>query len=170
MRIEFLAAWLLILGSYTAATGQMGVPATSFRPHGKAGSFSSTEQSEKDESHQALARARRTLLTATKVLVVREPFSYSSSKAERAFRKALVKWERFQRVHEAETAELIIVISDYSSSRAKWVERIRENVAIFAAGSTPDVDARPLWAVTRNSPRYKILRQGASTFLSEPLI
>jgi hypothetical protein len=90
MRIEFLTAWLLILGSYTTATGQMGVPATSFRPDGKAGSFSSTEQSEKDESHQALARARRTLLTATKVLVVREPFSYSSSKAERAFRKAFL--------------------------------------------------------------------------------
>jgi hypothetical protein len=131
----------------------MGVPAASSSPDWKAGSFSSVEQREKGKSPQALAPALRTLLTATKVLVVGEPsVSYPTSKAEEAFKKALVKWGRFQLVDDAETADLIIVISEYSSSKPKRIERISENVAIFVGGSTSNVDATPLWEVKELGP------------------
>jgi hypothetical protein len=78
--------------------------------------------------------------------------SYSTSKAEQAFKKALVKWGRFQLVDDAETADLIIVISEYSSSKPKWTERITESVAIFVGESAPSVDAIPLWAVKELGP------------------
>jgi hypothetical protein len=148
-----LTTSLLILGSYTTATCQMGVPAASSSPDWKAGSLSSAERSEKDKSPQALAPALRTLLTATKVLVVGEPsVLYSTSKAEQAFKKALVRWGRFQVVDNAETADRIIVISEYSSSKPKIMERITESVAIFVGGSAPSVDATPLWAVRELGP------------------
>jgi hypothetical protein len=149
MRMELLTTWVLILGSYTTATGQMGVHAASSSPGGKAGSLSSVEQ---DKSAQASTPALRSLLTATKVLVVGEQPPYSTSKAEEAFKKALVKWGRFQLVDDAESADLIIVISEYSSSKPKWTERITEGVAIFAGGSTPNVDATPLWSVNELGP------------------
>ena len=153
MRMGILTTWLLILGSHTSATGQMGLPAASFSPDSKTGALSSAGQWEKDKSPQALAPALRILLTATKVLVVGEPsVSYSSSKAKQAFKKALVKWGRFQLVDDAETADLIIVISDYSSSKPTSMERIRESVAIFACGNTPDVDATPLWTIDELGP------------------
>ncbi|HEV2728949.1 MAG TPA: hypothetical protein VGV15_02865 [Terriglobales bacterium] len=153
MRMGLLTTWLLILGSHTTATGQMGVPAVSSSPDWKAGSFSSVEQSEKDKSTQALAPDLRTLLTATKVLVVGEPsVSYPTSKADQAFKKALVKWGRFQLVDDAETADLIIVISECSSSKPKRMKRIDENVAIFVGGRTPNLDATPLWAVKELGP------------------
>jgi hypothetical protein len=102
---------------------------------------------------RAVAPALRIILTATKVLVVSEPsVSYPTSKAEQAFKKALVKWGRFQLVDDAETADLIIVISAYSSSKPKRTERIIENVAIFLGGSTLNVDATPLWAVNELGP------------------
>jgi hypothetical protein len=153
MRMGVLTTWLLILGSHTTATGQMGVPAASSSLDWRAQSFSSVEQWEKDKSPQALGPALRTLLTATKVLVVGEPsVSYSTSKAEQAFKKALVKWGRLQLVDDAETADLIIVISEYSSSKPTRIERISENVAIFVGGSTPNVNATPLWAVKELGP------------------
>jgi hypothetical protein len=152
MRIGVLATWLLILGSQTTATGQTRVPAASSKPDWKAGSFSSVEQSGKDKSPQALAPALRTLLTATKVLVFESSVSYPVSKAGQAFKKALVKWGRFQLVDDADAADLIIVISEYSSSKPTRMERITENVAIFVGGTSANVDATPLWAVKELGP------------------
>jgi hypothetical protein len=153
MRMRVLMTWFLILGSHTTATGQMGVPAATSSPDCKARWSSSVEQWERDESPQALAPALRTLLTAKTVLVVGEPpVLYNTSKAEQPFKKALVKWGRFQLVDHAETADLIIVISEESSSKPKRMERISENVAIFVGGSRPNVDTTPLWAVKELGP------------------
>jgi hypothetical protein len=153
MRMGVLTTCLLILGTHTTATGQMGVPGVSSGPAWRTGSFSSVEQLEKDKYPQALSPALRALLTATKVSVVGErSVEYPASKAEQAFKKALVKWGRFQLVDDTETADLIIVISGYSSSKPKMMERISENVAIFVRGSTPDVDAAPLWEVKEIGP------------------
>jgi hypothetical protein len=52
----------------------------------------------------------------------------------------------------AETADLIIVISEYSSSKPTRMERISEGLDIFAAGSTSCADATPLWAVREVGP------------------
>lgn len=152
MKKGLLAAGLLILGSSTIATGQVQLPSTSSSHDRKTGSHSSVEQREKDKSPQALARSFPSLLTATKVWVIGEPFVYPTGKAEQAFEKALVKWGRFQLVDDAESADLIIVISENSSSKPKRLERISENVAIFVGGSTPDVDSTPLWAVQELGP------------------
>ena len=152
MKTGLLAVWLLILGSYTIATGQVQLPSASSSHDRKTGSHSSVEQREKDKSPQALARSFPSLLTATKVWVIGEPFVYPTGKAEQAFEKALVKWGRFQLVDDAESADLIIVISENSSSKPKRLERISENVAIFVGGSTPDVDSTPLWAVQELGP------------------
>lgn len=153
--MRVLTTWLLILGSHTAASGQMGVPAASSSRDRKAGWFSSDEQWEKDKSPQASAPVLRTLLTAKTVWVVGEgPVLDPSSKAEQAFKKALVKWGRFQLVDDAEAADLIIVVSEYSSSKPKRMERISESVAIFVGGSTPGVDATPLWTVKELGPEF----------------
>jgi hypothetical protein len=131
----------------------MGVPAATSSPDLKAGSFSSVEQWEKDKSLQAFAPALRTLLTARKVLVIGESsLLYSTSKAEQAFKRALAKWGRFQLVDDAETADLVIVISEYSSSKPQRMERISEGVTIFVGGSTPNADPTPLWAVKELGP------------------
>lgn len=143
-----LTPWLLIVGSYVTATGQTGVPEASSCPNWKAGLYSSVEQYEKGKSPQALSLVLRTLLTAKTVFIVGEPLALDpTSKAEQALKKALVKWGRFHLVDDAETADLIIVISEYSSSKPTRLERVTEALAIFARGSTPCADATPLWAV-----------------------
>ncbi|PYT19782.1 MAG: hypothetical protein DMG58_35535 [Acidobacteria bacterium] len=75
-----------------------------------------------------------------------------TSKAEQTLKKALVKWGRFHLVDDAETADLIIVISNYSSSKPTRMERVREALAIFVGGNTPCADATPLWAVNEVGP------------------
>jgi hypothetical protein len=148
-----LTTWLLILGSYATATGQTGMPGPSSSPNLKAGLFSYVEQSEKDKSPHGSPPALRALLTAKTVFVVDEPPALdSTSKAGQTLKKALVKWGRFHLVDDAETADLIIVVSEYSSSKPTKMERIREALAIFVGGSTPFADATPLWAVKEVGP------------------
>jgi len=148
-----LTLWLLLVGSYSTATGQTGAPEASSSPNWNAGLFSSVEQCEKDRSAQASLPALRTLLTAKTVFVVSEPLVLDhTSKAEQTLKKALVKWGRFHLVDDAKTADLIIVISEYSSSKPTKMERIREALAIFVGGSTPCADATPLWAVNEVGP------------------
>jgi hypothetical protein len=143
----------LIVGSYAAATGQTGVPEVSSSPNGKAGLFSSVELCEKDKSPQASAPALLTLVAAKRVFVVAEPLVLDpTGKAVRALKKALVKWGRFYLVDDAETADLIIVISEYSSSKPTKMERVNEGLAIFVGGSPPCADATPLWAVEEVGP------------------
>lgn len=146
-----LTTWFLIVGSYAIATAQTGVPEASFSPNWKAGLFSSVEQCEKDKSIQASPQALRTLLTAKTVFIVGEGLD-PTGKAEETLKKALVKWGRFHLVDDAETADLIIVVSNYSSSKPTRMERIREALAIFVGGKTPCADATPLWAVNEVGP------------------
>jgi hypothetical protein len=80
------------------------------------------------------------------LVVGEQPVLYPASKAEQTFKKALAKWGRFQLVDDAETADLIIVISEESSSKPKRMKRISENVAIFVGGSSSNLDTTPLWA------------------------
>jgi hypothetical protein len=148
-----LTTWLLIVGSYGTATGQPGVSEASSSPNWKAGLSSSVEQCEKDKSPQASPPALRTLLTAKTVFVVGEQLELDrSSNAVQTLKEALVKWGRFHLVDDAETADLIIVISEYSSSKAMRMERVREAMAIFIGGSTLCADATPLWAVDEVGP------------------
>ena len=152
MRNEVFTTCLLILASHTMI-GQTVAPAASSSSDWGAESSSSIEQWEKNKSPQPLAPNPRCLLTATKVFVVGEPpLAYPTNKAEVAFKKALVKWGRFQLVDDADTADLIIIISEYSSSKPKRVERISENVAIFVGGNAQTLDATPLWAVKESGP------------------
>ena len=148
-----LTTWLLIVGSYATATAQTGVPEASSSPNWKAGLFSSVEQCENDKSPQASPQALRTLLTAKTVFIVGEVLD-PTSKAEQTLKKALVKWGRFHLVDDAETADLIIVISEYSSSRPTRMERVREVLAIFVGGNAPHANARPLWAVKEVGPAF----------------
>ena len=148
-----LTTWLLIVGSYASATGQTGVPEAPSSPNWQAGLFSSFEQCEKDKSPQASPPALRTLLTAKTVFVVAEPPVLNpSGKAGQTLKRALVKWGRFHLVDNAEAADLIIVISEYSSSKPTRTERISEGLAIFVGGSTTCADATPLWAVKEVGP------------------
>ena len=148
-----LTTWLLIVGSYATATGQTGVPEASSSPNWKAGLFSSVEQCEKDESPQPSPQALQTLLTAKTVFIISEPLVLEpTSKAEQTLKKALEKWGRFHLVDDAETADLIIVISEYSSSKPTRMERVSEELAIFATGSTLCANATPLWAVKEVGP------------------
>jgi len=143
-----MTTWLLIVGSCATATGQTGVPETSSRPSWKAGLFSSGEQCEKDKSPQASSQALRTLLTAKTVFIVGEPLVLDpTNKAEQTLKKALVKWGRFHLVDDAETADFIIVISEYSSSKPTRIGRISEGLTIFVGGNTPCAEGTPLWAV-----------------------
>lgn len=145
--------WLLIVGSYASATGQTGLPDASSRPNWKAGLFPSFEQCDKDKSPQASPPSLRTLLTAKTVFVVAEPPVLDpSSKAGQTLKKALVKWGRFHLVDDADAADLIIVISEYSSSKPTKTERISEGLAIFVGGSMTCADATPLWAVKEVGP------------------
>jgi hypothetical protein len=90
----------------------------------------------------------RILLTAHTVFVVADASVLSpTSKDAETLKKALVKWGRFQLVDDIGTADLIIVISGYSSSKPTRMERVREDLAIFLGGGTPGVDSTPLWAV-----------------------
>jgi hypothetical protein len=145
-----LTTWLLILGSYATATSQTGVPEASPSPNWKAGLFSSVDQCEKDKSPQATSPAPRTLLTAKTVFVV--GVLVPTNKSVQTLKKALVKWGRFHLVDDPETADLIMVISEYSSSKPTRMERIREALSIFAGGSTPCADETPLWAVREVGP------------------
>lgn len=148
-----LTTWLLIVGSYATATGQTGVPEASSSPNWKAGLLSPLEQCEKDKSPQASPSALRTLLTAKTVFVVGEPLVLDpTSKAEQTLKKALVKWGRFHLVDDAETADLIIVVSEYSSSKPTRMERVSEGLTIFFGRSTHCADATPLWAVKEVGP------------------
>jgi hypothetical protein len=142
-----LTTWLLIAGSYAAATAQAGVPEAS-SSNWKAGLFSSVEQCEKDESPQVSPPALRTLLTAKTVFVAGEPLELDPNrKAEQTLKKALVKWGRFHLVDDAENADLVIVISEYSSSKTTTMERVREVLGVFVAA-----DATPLWVVNEVGP------------------
>ena len=124
----------MILASCISASGQAGVPQTSYA-------------AEKDKPHQSSPPIARILLTAKTVLVVGESFVlYPTSKTEQTFKKALAKWGRLHLVEDVDTADLIIVVSEYSSSKPGKMERIREELTIFAGGNTPTVDATPLWA------------------------
>ena len=149
-----LTTWLLIVGSYATATGQTGVPETSSSPNWKTEPLSSVEQCENDDkSPQASPSAITTLLTAKTVFVAGEPLALDpTSKAGQTLKKALIKWGRFHLVNDSETADLIIVISEFSSSKPTKMERIREALAIFVAGSTLCADATPLWAVREAGP------------------
>jgi hypothetical protein len=148
-----LTTWLLIVGSYATTTGQGGVPEASCGPNWEAGLFSSVEQCDKDNSPQGSPPALQTLLAAKTVFVVADALVLDpTSKAVQTLKKALVKWGRFRLVDDAETADLIIVISEYSSSKPTRMERISEGLAIFAGGSTSCADPTPLWAVREVGP------------------
>jgi hypothetical protein len=86
------------------------------------------------------------------LIVADPPVLYPTGKAEQSFKKALVKWGRFQVVDDVEAADIIIVISEYSSSKPKRMDRISEVVAIFVGGSAPNLDATPLWTVQGIGP------------------
>jgi hypothetical protein len=75
-----------------------------------------------------------------------------TSKAEQILKKALVKWGRFHLVDDAETADLIIVISEYSSSKPTRMERVRQVLAIFVGGNASYANVTPLWAVKAVGP------------------
>ena len=148
-----LTTWLLIVGSCATATGQTGVPETSSNPSWTAGLSSSVEQCEKGN---ASSPALRTLLTAKTVFIAHESLvSDPASKAEQTLKKALVKWGRFQLVDEAETADFIIVISEYSSSKPTRIERVTEGWTIFVGESTPCAGGTPLWAVTEVGSAFR---------------
>ena len=145
--------WLLIVGSYATATGQTRVPEASSSPNWKAGLFSSVEQCSKDKSSQAAPPVLPTLLTAKTVFIGGEPRVLDDTgKAVQTLKKALVKWGYFRLVDDADTADLIIVVSEYSSSRVTRMERIRESLAIFVAGGTPCADTTMLWAASEIGP------------------
>jgi hypothetical protein len=147
---SLLTTWLLILGSCTSALGQAGVPQG---PDQNTGLLSSVEQREKGKTHQNSRQIVRILLTAKTVLVVGESFVlYPTSKTEQTFKKALAKWGRFHLVDDVETADLIIVVSGYSSSKPMRMERVREELSVFVGGSTPNIDATPLWAAKEVGP------------------
>ena len=150
--ISRLTKWLLIVGSYATATGQAEMPEASSSSW-KAVLFSSVEQCDKDNSPQASPPALRTLLAAKTVFVVGEPRVFDpTSKVVQTLKKALVKWGRFHLVDDAEIADLIIVVSEYSSSKPTKLERVSEGLAIFVGGSTPSADATPVWAVGEEGP------------------
>lgn len=144
---------LLIVVSYVTAAGQTGVPEASSGPNWQAGVSSSVEQCEKDNSPQTSLQALRTLLTAKTVFIVSDPLVLDpTSKAEQTLKQALVKWGRFRVVDDAETADLIIVISENSSSKPTKMERIGEGLAIFSGENTPCADVTPLWTVKEIGP------------------
>jgi len=146
-----LTTWLLIVGSYASATGQTGMPEASSSPNWKAGLFWSVEQRDKDRSPQASPQALRTLLTAKTVFIVGETLD-PTSRAEQILKKALAKWGRFDLVDDAETADLVIVISEYSSSKHTRMERVRQVLAIFVGGNASHANVTPLWAVRAVGP------------------
>jgi len=148
-----LTTWLLIVGSYASATGQTGVPEASSSNNWKAGLSWSVEQWEKDRSPQASPQALRTLLAAKTVFIIGEMLD-PTSKAEQILKKALVKWGRFHLVDDVETADLIIVISEYSSSKRTRMERVRQALAIFVGGNASNANATPLWAVKVVGPAF----------------
>ena len=148
-----LTTWVLIVGSCATATGQTGVPEASSSPNWKAGLLSSVEQCEMGKSPQASTQALRILLTAKTVFIIGEPRVLDpTGKAEQALKKAFVKWKRFQLVDNAETADLIIVVSEYSTSKPTRIERVSEGLTIFVGGSTPSAEGTPLWAVKEVGP------------------
>ncbi len=148
-----LTSWFLILGSYASATGQTGLTEASSTQNWDAELFSSSEQCEKDKSPQALSPSLQTLLTAKTVFVAGEPLVFDpTSKAGQTLKKALVKWGRFNLVDDAETADLIIVISQYSSSKLTKMGRVSEGLAVFVGGSTHCAGATPLWTVKEVEP------------------
>ena len=139
-RVAHWTTWLLILGSCVSASGQVGVLQTSDSP-------------DNDKAHQSSPQPVRILVTAKTVFVVGESFVlYPASKAEQAFKRALAKWGRFQLVDDVDSADLIIVVSEYSSSKPGKMERVREELTVFAGGNTPTVDTTPLWATKEVGP------------------
>ncbi|HVN21390.1 MAG TPA: hypothetical protein VMU05_21570 [Dongiaceae bacterium] len=80
---------------------------------------------------------------------------YPTSKAEQALKRALTKWGRLQIVHQAATADLVIVLSDCSSSKRMVMERVTEGMAVFAGGTLPAADAVPLWAVEETGGAFE---------------
>lgn len=133
-KAAYWTTWLLILACCVSASGQAEAPHVSHAP-------------EEDKSHQSSPPLARILLTAKTVLVVGESFVlYPTSKTEQTFKKALAKWGRFHLVDDVDTADLIIVVSEYSSSKPGKMERVREELMIFAGRNTPTVDTTPLWA------------------------
>lgn len=133
-RAAYWTTWLLILGSYGSALGQVEVPQSSNAP-------------DKDKAYHSSLHVARILLTARTVLVLGESLAvYPTSKTEQTFKNALEKWGRFHLVDDMDRADLIIVVSEYSSSKPTKMKRVCEEVTIFAGGDTSPLDTRPLWA------------------------
>lgn len=155
MKMTGLATWFLVIGGYAAATGQTVVQGGSVSEP-SAGMFLSVQQSEKDEPLQRLHQGKELLLTAKTVFViVEEPaVAFPTAKVEQALKKELIKWGRFQVVDEAAMADLIITISDYSSSKRMMMEHVRESMAVFAGGSSPAENAMPLWSIDETGPAF----------------
>lgn len=150
-RAAVLTTCFLILISHTAKC-QTGVPETSSNPYWNARQFSPVAQGEKDNLPQTPPQSLRMLLTAKTVLVVEPSVLYATNKAVQTLKKALVKWGRFQLVDNAETADLVIVISEYSSSKPTRAERVIEGLAIFMGGNMSRLDPTPMWAVEEVGP------------------
>lgn len=155
MTITRLATCFLAIGSYAAATGQTPGQKGSASVS-NSGLLSSIQQFERDNSPRRLRQCEQTLLNAKTVFViVAEPSTlYPTAKAEQALKKALTKWGRFQLVDDAATADLIITIADYSSSKRLIMEHVRESMAVFAGGSMLDENETPLWSVDETGPAF----------------
>ena len=151
MDSRLLTTWFLILGSCASAIGQARLPKASYGSDRDTASLPSVEQRDKSRPHSP--QTVRILLTAKTALVVGESFVlYPTSKTERTFKKALVKWGRFHLVDDIETADLIIVVSEYSSSKPTRMERVREKLTVFVGGGTLNIDRTPLWAANEVGP------------------
>lgn len=147
MKRNGLTIWLLILCSYPATTWQIGAT------QALSNSGSSVKQWEKNNSLQDSPQSRQIILKAKTVFVFSEPLVlYPGSKAVETLKSALAKWGRFHVVDDPGVADLIIVTSEYSSSKVTRMQRISEQVAIFQGGSTANIEATPLWAVTEVGP------------------
>ena len=144
MQTNVLITWFLATATSTIVAGQTQQPNQS-APAGEARLFSSLQQ-ELPQRQQMLVIAK------TVLVVVGEPSQDSSAKAEQALKKALMRWGRFQLVDDAQTADLIIVISDFSSSKRMMMDRVMESMAVFAGGTVPGENAAPLWSVDETGP------------------
>jgi len=139
-RAAYWTTWLLILGSCASASGQARIPQVNSVP-------------EKVKPYQAFPQTIRILLTARTVLVVGESFVlYPTSKSAQTFKKALAKWGHFHLVDDVDSADLVIVVSEYSSSKPTRMERVSEELIIFAGGDTPTLGTTPLWTAKEVGP------------------
>jgi len=140
-----LAVWFLVgeacAGTGRAEAGQRSVMACNV------GLVFPVQQSQNSEAPPRQNQREQMLLSAKTVfIVVDESFAAdSSSKAAQALRRAVLKWGRFQVIDDAATANLIITITDVSSSKRLMLERITVHMAVFSGGEVSDENATPLW-------------------------